>query len=262
MWRFLSAKQSYQSYMRTKKFCTAQNIAFYSGKIKSRFFYKLLDLWQPDIILVAFFGQIISRRIIKYPSLGIYNLHPSDITKNITGPQPYEGEIKHNFHYSKVTLHRVSQKVDRGKIIALTPPIPMFDITGKINKNHMMIDEMYATFIYPIIIFTLLKKIINTHRKCSTLNLIFPDKLFEKIRSYRYPKHIEIVPFKKLLNKMNEVLHLEADKKERHHQVNQHSHRLNTIIPALLLLSNGLKKHDVQLVLLKSLLSQQDYVSQ
>lgn len=95
----------------------AHGIEVYQGKIKAPEFYAKLREWDPEVGVMATFGQLLNERIFGYPGFGFYNLHPSDLPL-YRGPDPFGDMIKAGEEHTKVTMHRVDAGFDTGGILA------------------------------------------------------------------------------------------------------------------------------------------------
>ena len=114
----------------------------YTGDVKSAFFRTLLIKLNPDLIIVSAFGQLIDKPIIDYPRLGIYNVHPADLLHHHgAGPQPWEDLVQRKAETTRVTVHRVSEKIDSGDIIGQSPPIYVRLENGLFTDNVRLIGE-------------------------------------------------------------------------------------------------------------------------
>lgn len=71
----------------------------------------------PDMIITYRCPYILPYEIFSLPRLGSYNIHPS-LLPNHSGLNPWEGIMNDSSRMNGVTLHRISQNVDQGEIIA------------------------------------------------------------------------------------------------------------------------------------------------
>ncbi len=72
---------------------------------------------EPDLIIVASYGKIISSDILTIPRLGCLNLHPSLLPK-YRGPSPIQTAILNNDKTTGITIILMDEKIDHGPIIA------------------------------------------------------------------------------------------------------------------------------------------------
>ena len=91
--------------------------------------YAALAAWQPDVICVSCFSQIIPPAILSLPKLGAINLHPS-LLPAYRGPWPLFWQFYHSEPRTGVTLHFLNERLDAGDIL-LQAEVPFADgITG------------------------------------------------------------------------------------------------------------------------------------
>jgi len=117
-------------------------VPVYTGAVKTEYFRALLTTWNPDVILVCVFGQIINEPIINYPNLGIYNFHPADLLAGHgAGPQPYQDLIDRQANTSKVTIHQLTTDLDSGPILGQSPPVNVRFADGSMTDNVLVLDD-------------------------------------------------------------------------------------------------------------------------
>ncbi len=75
-----------------------------------------LRKYQPDIIVVAAFGQIVSRAILEMPKYGCINVHASLLPK-YRGAAPIQYAVINGDAVSGVTIQQMNEGVDTGDII-------------------------------------------------------------------------------------------------------------------------------------------------
>ena len=71
----------------------------------------------PELIIVASYGQIISSAILKYPKYGCLNFHGSLLPK-LRGAVPIQMSILRGFQNTGVTLQKMVYEMDAGDIIS------------------------------------------------------------------------------------------------------------------------------------------------
>ncbi len=79
-------------------------------------FKKLKEL-KPDLVIVASYGKIIPKDILKIPKYGCLNVHGSLLPK-YRGPSPIQTAILNNDKETGVTIILMDEKIDHGKIIS------------------------------------------------------------------------------------------------------------------------------------------------
>ena len=73
------------------------------------------SLANADVLLV-YGGPILSREVFQAPRLGAYNFHPSLLPRH-RGREPERAVLASGDREGGVTLHRITEKVDRGPIL-------------------------------------------------------------------------------------------------------------------------------------------------
>lgn len=71
---------------------------------------------KPEFIVVVAYGKILPGKILKIPSLGCINLHPS-LLPELRGPGAIPYSIIRNYTYTGVTTMYLSEKMDAGDIL-------------------------------------------------------------------------------------------------------------------------------------------------
>ncbi len=114
----------------------------YTGDVKNDCFRDILTGWDPEVIIVSAFGQILDKPIIDYPPFGIYNVHPADLLHHHgEGPQPWEDLVARKANTTRVTIHRVSETVDSGQIVGQSSPINVRLRNNRFTDNVRLIGE-------------------------------------------------------------------------------------------------------------------------
>ncbi len=75
-----------------------------------------LQAWQPDLLVVAAYGQILSRDVLAVPALGGINVHASLLPK-YRGAAPVAWAIYHGEKRTGVTIIRMSVQLDAGDML-------------------------------------------------------------------------------------------------------------------------------------------------
>ncbi len=120
-------------------------IPVFTGEIKTQSFHDILLGWNPDVILVCVFGQIIDSFIINFPAYGIYNIHPSDLTLHLgAGPAPYEDLVQRKAKTTVWSVHQVSEEVDSGTVIGQSPPVNVVKSDGELPTNCLIVYDKLA----------------------------------------------------------------------------------------------------------------------
>lgn len=70
-----------------------------------------------DLGLVVSCGHILSIELLDLPNLGFYNFHAGSLADN-RGPSPLFWNLYHNDDYITVILHKMTNRIDVGEIVA------------------------------------------------------------------------------------------------------------------------------------------------
>lgn len=76
-----------------------------------------IESQNPDLIVVAAYGQIIPKEILEIPKYGCLNLHPS-LLPRWRGPSPIQFTILNGDEETGVTIILMDEKMDHGPILA------------------------------------------------------------------------------------------------------------------------------------------------
>jgi len=89
-------------------------------KVKDQRFLEILHVLNPDMIVVAAFGQILPKAIIDSPRLGCLNIHPSLLPK-YRGAAPLNWSIMRGETQTGVTIMLMDEGMDSGDILLQEP---------------------------------------------------------------------------------------------------------------------------------------------
>jgi methionyl-tRNA formyltransferase len=90
---------------------------FQPEKIKDQPAIEKVKKWNPDIIIVAAYGQILPDAIINIPKFGCLNIHASLLPK-YRGAAPIQWAILNGETSTGVTIMKIAPELDAGDIIA------------------------------------------------------------------------------------------------------------------------------------------------
>lgn len=118
------------------RFALSQRLPVFTGRVKSPEFYELMrNDWNPDLCLMATFGQKIPQHLIELPSKGFFNFHHSGPTwPSYPGPDPIAAMQRDGLKHLVLTLHKVSEVIDDGEFVARSHPVA---IPAGINAIEM-----------------------------------------------------------------------------------------------------------------------------
>jgi len=86
-------------------------------RLKNENFDRVLAVYNPDIIVVAAYGQILPQAILDLPKYGCINIHASILPK-YRGAAPIQRAIIEGEKYTGITIMQMDKGLDTGNIIA------------------------------------------------------------------------------------------------------------------------------------------------
>ena len=86
-------------------------------KVGTEDFFQQLASWQPDLIVVAAYGQIIKKNILDLPRYGCINVHASLLPK-YRGASPIHYALLNGEKETGVTIMKMDEGMDTGEIIS------------------------------------------------------------------------------------------------------------------------------------------------
>ncbi len=95
-----------------------------------------LQAWQPDLIVVAAFGQILRQNVLDLPSQGCINVHAS-LLPRWRGAAPIQAAIAAGDTKTGVTVMKMDAGVDTGAILSQTMVEIIDQETGESLSTHL-----------------------------------------------------------------------------------------------------------------------------
>jgi len=108
-------------------------------KIKDQAAIEQVKNWQPDLIVVVSYGQIIPEEIIHYPHYGCINVHAS-LLPRYRGAAPIQRSLMNGEKFSGVTTMFMDKGLDTGDII-LQLPVPIEDAYDHGKLKEILADK-------------------------------------------------------------------------------------------------------------------------
>ena len=132
-----------------KEYALAQGLAVYQPqKVKTPEFVELLHELQPELIVVAAFGQFLSKEILELPKYGCINVHASLLPK-YRGAAPIQYAIIKGEKESGVTIMQMDIGMDTGAMLdKVVVPIAENTTMGEL---HDALREQGATLLLEVI---------------------------------------------------------------------------------------------------------------
>ena len=108
--------------------------------------------WDPDLIIVAAFGQILSPNLLALPRHGCLNVHAS-LLPRWRGASPINAAIFHNDSHSGITIMKMAEGLDDGPILTQnSTPIDPDETAGSLSDRlSIMGAELLVNAIPPYI---------------------------------------------------------------------------------------------------------------
>ena len=102
------------------RFVGEHGLPVFTGRVKTpEFFAMFLDHWQPQLCLMATFGQKVPTALLNSPSLGFYNLHHSGGSwPSYPGPDPIAAMVRAGRTHLVLTIHKATDVIDGGEFVA------------------------------------------------------------------------------------------------------------------------------------------------
>jgi methionyl-tRNA formyltransferase len=119
-----------------KKLALELGIEVYQpSSLRSEESFERLQSYQPDVIVVAAFGQILKKNVLELPPHGCVNVHAS-LLPRWRGASPINAAILHGDRETGVTLMQMDVGLDTGPMIASRPiDIPEDAHAGQISDQ-------------------------------------------------------------------------------------------------------------------------------
>lgn len=118
-----------------KRFALSHNIPLYQFEKISRDGVEMLTALQPDIMVTAAYGQILSQQIIDIAPHGIINIHGS-LLPELRGAAPIQYAVLTGLKTTGITILKTVRKVDAGEIILQKPlEIKPYETNGELFER-------------------------------------------------------------------------------------------------------------------------------
>ena len=188
IWKYYTQDEMLMLRNKVIDLSTHGGIPCYTGSIKTAYFKNMLLQWNPDVILMCCFGQIVDPFIFKYPVYGMYNFHPSDLAANIgAGAQPFQDTIRNGNSTSVMTIHQVDENIDSGPVVGFSPDINIKKADGNYPLSILSLQEKIPS-ISGWISVELIREVIkhkhkNLHKPVSTIDFATrtPERIKQKL---------------------------------------------------------------------------------
>ena len=104
---------------------------------------------QPDVIVVAAFGQILPRPVLNIPPLGCVNIHPS-LLPRYRGTAPVPGAILNGDTFTGLSIMLMDPGMDTGPVLSRAQiPIAPADTTGSLMSRLSLVGAQTLLDVLP-----------------------------------------------------------------------------------------------------------------
>ena len=104
-------------------------------KLRAQGAFEQLQAWQPELIVVTAFGQILRQNVLDLPRLGCINVHAS-LLPRWRGAAPIQAALLHGDGLTGVTIMRMDAGVDTGPMLAQrSEPIQPEDTAASLGER-------------------------------------------------------------------------------------------------------------------------------
>jgi len=134
------------------RFAREHGLPVFTGRVKTPEFYEMfLDEWQPELCLMATFGQKIQNALINYPRLGFFNFHHSGETwPSYPGPDPIAAMVQDGRKDLVLTIHKVTDVIDGGEFVAHSHRVGIPEGINAIGMHRITWPQM-GPFIHRVV---------------------------------------------------------------------------------------------------------------
>jgi folate-dependent phosphoribosylglycinamide formyltransferase PurN len=118
-WQYLSPAEAAQQLLQILSVNLREGIPAYTGTVKCAGFAQgVLPRWNPQVIFMGTFGQLVDKAVFGYPEFGMYNFHSADLAVGkYPGADPFTAMIAKGETTMRVTMHKVDEGTDSGQIV-------------------------------------------------------------------------------------------------------------------------------------------------
>lgn len=142
IWKHYSEEERSLLMNRVIDLTTGFGVPCYTGSVKTDYFRNILRQWNPDLMIMCCFGQKVDEYVFSYPSYGMYNFHPSDLAAKIgEGSQPFHDTLNNGRKTSVMTVHLVTEVIDRGPIVGQSPKVNIRKADDSYPLNILSLQE-------------------------------------------------------------------------------------------------------------------------
>jgi len=121
----------------------------YADTLDNQTLYDTLKIKKLDVGIVASYGKIISKNILKVFPFGLINVHPSLLPK-YRGPSPIQGAILNNETITGTSIFILDEQMDHGPILGqISTPILLDDDYNSLKKRLTVLGSKLIVNLLP-----------------------------------------------------------------------------------------------------------------
>ncbi len=122
---------------------------FQPNKVNQETSFEFIQEWNPDLIVVAAYGQILKPKILNYPKYGCINVHAS-LLPRWRGASPIQSALVAGDPVTGVTIMKMDVGMDTGDILGmLEVPIQSTDTGGLLTEKLSVLGAEYLLEVLP-----------------------------------------------------------------------------------------------------------------
>ncbi len=133
-----------------------KNLAFSLGlpvfqpdKVNQETSFEYIQQWNPDLIIVAAYGQILKPKILNFPTYGCINVHAS-LLPRWRGASPIQTALYAGDTITGVTIMKMDVGMDTGDILGMMQiPILATDTGGSLTEKLSVLGAEYLLEVLP-----------------------------------------------------------------------------------------------------------------
>ncbi|HEX7557344.1 MAG TPA: methionyl-tRNA formyltransferase, partial [Leptolinea sp.] len=98
--------------------------------------FEILQSWQPDVIIVAAYGQILRQNVLDLPRLGCINVHAS-LLPRWRGAAPIQSAILAGDAFTGVSIMKMDAGIDTGPVFS-TRQVPIMETDDALTLGQKL----------------------------------------------------------------------------------------------------------------------------
>jgi len=144
IWQYVSEAEKKESVEEICLLAKKNKISVWQENIKSEDFLNEFKKWNPDIVYMNTFGQLVPAQIFERPRCGFLNLHPTVDTQPwpaYAGGNPFLEMVANHETHGAFALYKVNENFDDGKPIAYSANFAIYPHDDVVSLHNRTIVE-------------------------------------------------------------------------------------------------------------------------